>query len=405
MNRVVVTGLGVISSIAADLPSYLEALRRGESGMRTIESFDTSGYRVDFAGEIKGFDLEARRLARLQELDRSVQLGVAVSYEALADAGLRITEALAKRMGVAIGTSLGGTLSLDKHIEQERALSAEESDPALVLAIPQSTTAGFIAKEFGLLGPLSTVATACAAGTNSIGYAFDVIRHGEADVMLAGGVDPLSRLSFSGFGTLKSLTRSKVRPFDRDRDGLALGEAASVVVLERLDHALERGAPIYAEVLGYGLSNDAYHATSPDPNGGGAIRSMRQALEQAGLRPEQVDYINAHGTSTPYNDQMEAIAIKAVFGDQAESIPISSTKSMIGHTLGTAGSIEFLTCALALQHQFLPPTINFENPIADFEFDFVPNVSRPAAIEVALSNSFAFAGNTASIVLRRYSQG
>ncbi|MEW8977728.1 MAG: beta-ketoacyl-[acyl-carrier-protein] synthase family protein [Symbiobacterium sp.] len=400
MERVVITGLGVISPIGIGQAAYVDALRRGVCGAGPITSFDTTGYRTAHGCEAGDFVTEPVALPDGSvERDRAALLALAAAEEAAEDAGLAAAGFDPWRLGVVMATSLGGILCMDQYLTDAITVR-QPADPSLFLHTCPSIT-GVIAQKYGARGPTITVSTACAAGTNSVGYAFDLVRTGRCTAVLCGGTDPFTRLSFSGFNSLKSLSRGLARPFSRDRDGLVLGEAAAVLVLESLSSARARGARIYAEVLGYGISNDAYHATSPDPKGGGAVRAIRACLQEAGLTPDDVDYINAHGTATKLNDGMELRAIVQVFGERASRIPISSTKSLIGHTLGCAGSIEALTCALAIAHEFLPPTINLSEPVEGYEaFDFVRE-SRPCRINVALSNSFAFAGNVAVIALGR----
>lgn len=321
--------------------------------------------------------------------DRTVSLAFQALDEALADSGLT-AEDLAKkgpRAGLAFATSLGGNSRMMEYIKEE--LAGESPDPQWLADLNFFTN--FVARRSGIRGIVSTTASACAAGTASAGLAIDSIRFGRVDVMILGGADPLTDLSIGGFHSLKSLSPNGSKPFDRERDGLVIGEASSVMVLERLDHALARGAHIYAEILGYGISNDAHHITSPDPEGGGAIRAMRMALEDAGLEPHQVDYINAHGTSTLVNDKMELGAIRAVFGDHAHSVAISSTKSMTGHCLGAAGSIELAACVLAVDRGLVPPTATLEQPEESFEdFHLIKKKGVTADVKVAMSNSFAF---------------
>lgn len=330
-------------------------------------------------------------------------MALSAAAEAVADAGIDFAHQDRRRVGVALATSLGGILCMDRFVVHNKEHGYEGADPNLFLHTCPSIS-GALAKEYGLRGPVITLSTACAAGTNSVGYAFDLIRSGRCTGMICGGTDPFTRLSFSGFNALKSLSKGHIQPFTKERDGLVLGEAAAILILESLDQALERGAPIYAEVLGYGISNDAYHATSPDPKGGGAVRAIMACLHEADFTLDRVNYINAHGTATRLNDAMEISAIRQVFGERGARIPISSTKSMIGHTLGCAGSVEALTCALAIKHHFLPPTIHFTEPMEGCEeYDFVPE-SRAYEIDVAVSNSFAFAGTVAAIAIGRYKE-
>jgi 3-oxoacyl-[acyl-carrier-protein] synthase II len=402
LRRIVITGIGVLSAIGNGKEEFLEGLLTGRCGTAPIQSLvEIERYPFQSGAEIKGFTPEKFGVTEWSSYDETTQTAVAAAKMAMNDANLQAGDLNRFRTGVSIATSLGGVNARERFYREKKATG--EARHEYILNVPTSVIAGNVAKEFDVRGPLSTVVTACAAGGNAIGCATDYIRDGKADVMIAGGVDPYSAISFSGFTVLKSLSKSSCRPFNEDRDGLTLGEASVIVVMEELEHALARGARIYAEVLGYGISNDAYHATSPDPKGGGAIRSMRAALRDAGITAEDVDYINAHGTGTPYNDSMELLAIQEVFGDRAKQVPISSSKSQLGHTLGTAGSIEFVTSVLALYHKFLPATINFENPMEE-GFDFIPNEVRHQAVKTVLSNSFAFGGNTASVVIGAYGE-
>ncbi|MBL0387460.1 beta-ketoacyl-[acyl-carrier-protein] synthase family protein [Tumebacillus sp. ITR2] len=400
MRRIVITGIGVLSAIGNGKEEFLDGLLTGRCGTAPLKSLvEIERYPFQSGAEIKGFSPEKFDVTEWSSYDETTQTAVAAAKMAVEDAGLSSAQLNRFRTGVSIATSLGGVNARERFYREKKATGVARHE--YILNVPTSAIAGNVAKEFDVRGPLSTVVTACAAGGNAIGCATDYIRDGKADVMIAGGVDPYSAISFSGFTVLKSLSKSTCRPFNEDRDGLTLGEASAIVIVEELEHALARGARIYAEVLGYGISNDAYHATSPDPKGGGAIRSMLAALRDAGLSPEDIDYINAHGTGTPYNDSMELHAIQEVFGERAKQVPISSSKSQLGHTLGTAGAVEFVTSVLALYHHFLPATINSSKPLEE-GFDFVPNEVRHQAVKTILSNSFAFGGNTASVVVGAY---
>ncbi len=406
-TRGVITGVGVLSPIGIGQQEFFQSLLAGKSGISRITSFDTTNYRTNHGGEIKNFNPAdyAEALPGIGNLERATQLALVAAHEAVLDAGLEINTDNCERIGCVLGSSEGETHCLDNFITDQSQNGSDLPKYELIPRVPTATIYQELAMRFGMKGPCACVATACAAGTNSIGLAFDLIRNGKADVVIAGGVDVFSRLSFSGFNALMSVTRTRCKPFNEHRDGMVLGEAAAIIILERLDHALSRKANIYAELLGYGISNDAYHITSPDPEGNGAKRAIALALEDAGLTADSVQYINAHGTGTPSNDIMEAKVIRDVFYNNGNRVPVSSSKSMFGHTLGAAGSIEFLVCILAIKNGFLPPTINFEDPIKGFEdFDFVPNESRPAEIQVALSNSFAFAGNTSAILVSKFNE-
>ncbi|WP_374712648.1 beta-ketoacyl-[acyl-carrier-protein] synthase family protein [Symbiobacterium terraclitae] len=396
-RRVVITGLGVVSPIGSAVDDFLAALREGRSGIRPVTRFDTSCYSTQMGGEVDGDSLGLTPGVFRDYIYDMVREAV---RQAAGEARL---DELVQRdpwaVGVSMATSLGGTLSREYYHEQKHLKG--EADPALLLNVPAPLVTGLTARLTGARGPSATLVTACAAGTNAVGLGFDLIRRGEVRAAVTGGVDPFFQVSFSGFHALRALTKHICHPFDAGRDGLVIGECAAVCVLEDLESALERGAPIYAEVLGFAISNDAYHQTTPDPEGGGAERAMRGALEDAGLTPADVDYINAHGTGTTYNDDMEIRAIRNVFGDRIP--PVSSSKSIFGHTLGAAGAIECIVTTLCLAHGFVAPTLRWERPpVEDVEIDFVPGRSREADLRVAISNSFAFGGNTASLVLGRY---
>ncbi len=383
-KRVVVTGLGVITSNAQNASEFLSALKQGKSGISIVQSFDTSKLRVQIGGEIKGLE------PPLAKMDRVSQLALIAAQEALKDANLRD-----KKAGVVFGTLSGGALTFEK------LLLEGESDPYLVSKLSSNSPAQWIAQIFKLKGSLATLSNACAAGTVALGYALDQIRYGKMDLVLAGGSETFNLTTFAGFHALRSLDPVACRPFDRERQGLVIGEGAGFLLLESLEHAKERGAKIYAEVLGYGLSSDAYHETAPDPTGDGAARAMEGALLDAGLQPEEVTYINAHGTGTLQNDMMETLAIKKVFNEYAYKISVSSVKSMIGHLMGAAGAVEGVASVLALKHSFIPPTINYKVPDPECDLDYVPNQSREQKVKVVLSNNFGFGGSNASIAFKK----
>jgi len=399
-RRIVVTGLGICASNGADVPQFHASLLAGTSGIRAVTDFDTTGYRNTQAGVVReiGFDPESAD----SSLDRASMLALKSAYEAVRDARLEIDEALAGRTAVSVGTSLGG---MHGHVKRMRADFA--ADPATdfegpyddMLDVAPCQIANLLCHRLGARGGNATVVTACSAGSNSIALAADWIRRDRVDVVIASATDPLCELSFSGFNILMALSPTFSRPFDRDRNGLVVGEGGGTLILEEYEHALRRGATIHAELAGYGLSNDAYHATQPDPRAGGACRAIRRALADAGLGTGDIDYINAHGTATRYNDEMELTAVAEVYGDLMRRIPMSSIKSMVGHTLGAAGTIEAIATVLALKHGFLPPTINTSNPVDGYPYDFVP-VPRPAeGLRSACSHSFGFGGNAACLVL------
>lgn len=409
-KRVVITGLGVVSPNGIGKERFWQSNLEGRSGVDFISAFDTSGFQTRIAAEVKGFDPSLympRGTAR--KVDRFAQLGLAAAGLALEDGGLDLNTADRERVGVIIGSGLGGMLFHEEQIEAGLKKGAHRVSPASVPRITPNAVSAHIAIQYGLLGPNMVVSTACASGNHAIGEAFKKIRYGEADIVLAGGAEAsITPYTFGAFYTLRVLTRTSrppieaSRPFDNERNGFVLGEGAAVLILEELEIALKRGAHIYSEIVGYGLTSGAHHIVMPEPNGADAARTMRLALGDSGLRPEEVDYLNAHGTSTRANDVAETRAIKEVFGVHAPRIPVSSTKSMIGHTIGAAAAIEAVACCLAIEHGVIPPTINYEHPDPECDLDYVPNVPRRAKVDVVLSNSFGFGNVNASIVLRRY---
>ncbi|MEE8503781.1 MAG: beta-ketoacyl-ACP synthase II [candidate division NC10 bacterium] len=412
MRRVVVTGLGVVSPLGIGVDFFWKALINGTSGVGRITRFDTTGHGCQIAAEVKGFDpLQWIDKKEVKKMDTFVRYALAAGLMAVEDAHLKVSDGRQDRVGVLVGTGMGGIIML---VEQYIVLVEKGPDrvsPFFIPGIIPNMASGRLSMHLGAKGPNSCVSTACATGNHAIGDSLRIIQRGEADVMLAGGTEAvISTLCIAGFNNAKALsTRNDEperasRPFDKERDGFVMGEGACVLVLEALDHALDRGAPIYAEVIGYGMSGDAYHVTAPAPEGEGAVQSMERAIRDAGIPPEAVDYINAHGTSTPYNDANETLAIKRVFGDHAYRIPVSSIKSMIGHTLGAAGAIEAAATVLALKHGIVPPTINYEFPDPDCDLDYVPNKAREVTIQLALNNSFGFGGTNATTVFRRYEE-
>jgi 3-oxoacyl-[acyl-carrier-protein] synthase II len=411
-KRVVITGLGCISPIGNDPITLWENLIAGKSGVGRISHYDPSGYRTQIAAEVKGFDgaaLFGSREAR--RMDRFAQFGVAAADQAVRNAGLEITDGNRDRIGVIIGTGIGGLGTLFDQTQVFLERGPSRVSPFLVPMMIPDTAASMTAIHLGLRGPNMAVVTACATGTNAVGEAAEMIRRGQADAVLAGGseasVVPIAMAALSVMNALSARNddpERASRPFDRDRDGFVLGEGAAVVVLESLDGARARGARILAEVTGYGSTNDAYHISAPAENGAGAAMSMRQALANAGLDIQSIDYINAHGTSTELNDKSETAAIKTIFGETAYQIPVSSTKSMTGHLLGASGALEALVCVKVLQDQEIPPTINYETPDPDCDLDYVPNTARSAKIKHVMSNSFGFGGHNATIILSRYQE-
>lgn len=409
-RRVVITGLGAVTPLGNDVPATWHNAIAGRSSAGPITQFDASGYKTRFACEVKDFDVsplvgkkEARRM------DRFTQFAVAAAKQALDDSRLSVTLDDSWRTGVFIGTGTGGIGTLESETRQLIAKGPDRVSPFMVPMMLPDTAASQVAIQFGLRGPNMAVVTACASGNNAIGEAADCIRRDAADVMLAGGaeaaVTPISIAGFSSMTAISSRNDSPERasrPFDKERDGFVVGEGAAVLVLEELEHALTRGAKIYGELRGYGSTADAYHVTAPEEHGTGAAMAMRAALKQAGLRPDQIDYINAHGTSTPLNDKSETTAIKALLGEAAYQIPISSTKSMTGHLLGAAAAIEAVFCLKVIDEGIIPPTINYEYPDPACDLDCVPNTARPATVDVVMSNSFGFGGHNAVVIFSRY---
>jgi len=407
-QRVVVTGMGAITPVGHGVRSTWEALTTGRCGVTEITGFDASALLVRIAAEVKDFDASAyleRREAR--RMDRFTQFALVAAREAVTDAGLSFDGPDNGHVGVLIGTGIGGILTLLENAEVLRRRGARRVSPLLVPMMMPNAAAGQIAIHFGLQGPNFALASACATGAHAIGEAAWLIRRGSAEVMICGSSEAaIAPVALAGFSRMAALSRRNEEPersscpFDARRDGFVMGEGAGVLVLESLEHAQRRGALIHAEVTGYGASADATHITAPAEDGQGAIRCMRAALDDAGLLPEAVDYVNAHGTSTPLNDKTETLAIKAVFGARGYSLEVSATKSMIGHLLGAAGAVEAIATVKALETGVLPPTINYECPDPDCDLDYVPNVARTAHPQVALSNSFGFGGHNATLVFR-----
>ncbi len=412
MRRVVVTGIGLVTPLGVGTQASWEGIVAGRSGIRRISLFDAeeAGLACTIAGEVPDFDA-TRFLSRkdARKMDRFIQFGVSAALMAIEDAGLEITDANAERVGVAIGSGIGGLSTIERTMRAYLGGGARRISPFFIPQTIINMAAGWVSMLTGAKGPNTATVTACATGTHAIGDAFEIIARGDADAMIAGGAEAaICELGIGGFAAARALsTRNDEperasRPWDRDRDGFVMGEGAGVLVLEELESARRRGANILAEVVGYGMSADAYHMTAPAPGGEGAVRCMRAALARGGIRPEDVDYINAHGTSTPTGDVAETEAIKTVFGEHARRLMVSSTKSMTGHLLGAAGGVEAAFCVLAIRDQVAPPTINLEEPGEGCDLDYVPNEARRARIGVALSNSFGFGGTNASVVFRRF---
>jgi 3-oxoacyl-[acyl-carrier-protein] synthase II len=405
-TRVVITGLGIISPVGNDVETFWQSLVQGRSGVGPITLFDPAGLESRFAAEVKGFDpvaLFGRKDTR--RMDRFTQFAVAAAGQALADSKYEITSESSKRIGCIIGSGIGGIGTVLAEVEVMRTKGAGRVSPFFVPMMLPDTAPGQIAIQFGLKGPNMTIVTACASSANAIGEATEMIRRGAADAILAGGAEAgLVPLALAGFNVMTAISRRNdapqkaSRPFDLHRDGFVPGEGAAALVVESLDHAQARGARIYAEVLGYGASADAYHITAPQETGEGAAAAMSAALAQSGLEPKDIGYLNAHGTSTQLNDKSETAAIKQVFGPAAYQLPISSTKSMTGHLLGAAGAVEAVACVKALQTGILPPTINHETPDPECDLDYIPNVARRVPIRTAMSNSFGFGGHNACLI-------
>lgn len=409
-TRVVITGMGALSAIGNSVPEFREGLIAGRDGVERLRGFDPVRHRFELAGELKGFTPEEHfDEAELPHLSRGTQMTRIVAAEALRDAALDLANEDRTRIGVILGTDLGGMPAAESgyralHFPYRRgAASAGDPWASLVLDSFICSVADQLAHHYDLTGTTLVVSTACSAGIHAIGIGADAIRRGEAEVMLVGGVDPLSEMPHAGFGVLRSLAKDKIRPFSKDRTGTILGEAAALLVLESEEHARARGAKIWCQVAGYGSSTDAVHMTRPDDTGGGPARAMQQALDDAGVTPAQIGYIKAHGTATPANDVIETRAIKRVFGERP-TVPVSSIKSMLGHSLGASGAIESIAAVLALDGGFLPPTINLDRPDPECDLDYVPNASRRADFNAVLANAFGFGGNNASMVFRRVTE-
>jgi 3-oxoacyl-[acyl-carrier-protein] synthase II len=405
-ERVVVTGLGTVNAIARSVPEFSSALRAGRCGIGPVTVFDTADFRTHAGGEVGRFvarEMIPREFS-LKRMSRADCMAFAAAIEALNDAGLRtVSDDLRVATGVVIGGGAGGMLECEP-VYRDYLLGAGRGAAYSAFAgFNCASSADRIAGHLGLMGPKTTFMTACSSGATAVGYAGDLIRTRSAPVVICGGTEPLCRVTYAAFNALQAVDPDCCRPFDKNRQGLSLGEGAGILILESLTHARRRGARIHGELLGYGLSCDAHHMTAPEPEGAGAALAMRRALEDAGMAPEAVDYINAHGTATPANDPMETRAIKAVFGRRAYAIPVSSTKSMIGHTLGAAGAIEAVVSVLAIRDRFTPPTIHLQTPDPQCDLDYVPEMARTADLKVVLSNSFAFGGNNTALVFGRFS--
>jgi 3-oxoacyl-[acyl-carrier-protein] synthase II len=409
-RRVVVTGIGLVTPLGLDTPTTWKGLLEGRSGVGTITRFDTTGYSSTIAGEVRGFEVENwvdRKEAR--KMDPFIQYAIAAADEALRDANLTIDESNADRVGTYVGSGIGGLAYLEDTHTKLVERGPRKISPFFIPGLIVNLAAGWISIRTGAKGPNLAVATACATGSHAIGESFRMIREGYADAMIAGGAEAVIRpLTVGGFCAMKALsTRNDEparasRPFDAERDGFVIGEGAGVLILEERESAIARGAEIYAEIGGYGISGDAYHISAPSVDGDGPIRAMRMALRDAGIEPAEVDYINAHGTSTPAGDTAETLAVKQVFGDHAYKLAFASTKSMTGHLLGAAGGLETAVSVLATKHDVVPPTINYENPDPECDLDCVPGRARNMPVRWALNNSFGFGGTNATLLLRKH---
>ena len=410
-RRVVITGLGAVTPLANTVAETWDGIINGRSGISAIDSFDISPFATTFGGVIRNLDISQYIPAKdAQRMDGFIHYGLAAGCQAIEDAGFEVTEANAERIGVAIGAGIGGITGIeDCHGLYEKS-GPRRISPFYVPGQIINMISGNLSIKYGLKGPNFAIVTACATGTHNIGDAARLIKYGDADVMVAGGAERCtsSPTAMGGFISAKALSRRNdapqlaSRPWDRDRDGFVLSDGAGVVVLEELEHAKARGAKIYAELIGYGMSGDAYHMTTPAPGGEGAARCMKNAMRDAGLNPEAIHYINAHGTSTPAGDVGETQAMKTALGEHAYKVAVSSTKSMIGHMLGAAGGIEAVLTVLSIKNQIAPATINLENPDPECDLDYVPNVARDMKIDIAMSNSFGFGGTNGSLIFRRY---
>ena len=404
-KRIVITGMGTKNAIAGGVPQFMDNLQRGVCGISEIDLFDTTEFRTHKGGQVKGFNPRESipEVFSLKRMSRADQLSFAATLEALTDAGLYpLTGAIREETGVAVGGGSGGLFEAESFYTEMLAKGLDRSRFSRLSTIYCASSADRIASNLGLCGPKATFMTACSAGATALGYARDLIADGQASMMLAGGVEPMCRITYAAFNALKSIDEDVCRPFDKNRAGLSLSEAAAILVLEPLEAALRRGAKIYGEILGYGVTCDSFHMTAPDEKASGAIRSMQAALKDSGLSINDIDYINAHGTATPVNDVTETKAIKEVFGSRAYKIPVSSTKSMHGHTLGAAGALEGIVSLLALAYGFVPPTIHSTLRDPECDLDYVTEGVRRKDLHVVLSNSFAFGGNNTTIIFGKY---
>lgn len=411
-RRVVVTGVGIITPLGIGVEKSWEGLLAGKSGVRRITQFDSSQFPTKIAGEVEGFNPEDYiEIKEIKKMDRFIQLAIAAAHIALEDSGLKIADDNAERVGVIVGSGIGGLSSLERYHTVLTEKGPRKLSPFFIPMLIINLASGQISILFGAKGPNSAVATACATGSHAIGDAFKIIQRGDADVMIAGGAESvITPLGIGGFNAMRALStrndepEKASRPFDIDRDGFIMGEGAGIVILESLESAVTRGAKIYAEIVGYGMTADAYHITAPSPGGEGAVRCMKMTLQDAGVNPSEINYINAHGTATKHGDELETIGIKAVFGEHAYKIPVSSTKSMTGHLLGAAGGVEAVISVLCICNDIVPPTINLDNPDPECDLDYVPHQSRKMSVHYALTNSFGFGGTNACLLFKKFEE-
>ncbi|MFH1045371.1 MAG: beta-ketoacyl-ACP synthase II [Candidatus Omnitrophota bacterium] len=409
-RRVVITGLGIISPVGNSVEEFWHSLSSGRGGIQRITQFDPTLFDSQIAGEVKGFDPSPYIAPKDQRrMDKFVQYAVVAAHHAVSDARLDLKQEDPYQIGVLVGSGIGSLFTIQEQTKVMITKGPGKMSPFTIPMLIVNMASGQIAISLGVKGPNSAVATACASGAHAIGDAFKLIQRGVAEVMITGGAE--SCVCESGVGAFCAMralsTRNQEpqkasRPFDKERDGFVIAEGSGIVILESLEHAQKRNAAIHAEIIGYGMSCDAYHMTAPDPEGDGAAYAMTQAMKDAQIKPEQVSYINAHGTSTQLNDKVETKAIKKIFGPTAPNVPVSSTKSMTGHLLGAAGAVEFVACCLAIKHNLMPPTINYEHPDPECDLDYIPNKARQARVDVALSNSLGFGGHNASLAIRRF---
>jgi 3-oxoacyl-[acyl-carrier-protein] synthase II len=409
-RRVVVTGVGLVSPLGIGTEANWEALCAGRSGIGPITRFDATQFSARIAGEVKGFDpLRFIEKKDVKKMDVFIQLAIAASQFAIDDAALVVTKELAPRVGVFIASGIGGFSTIEREHKALLEGGPRRISPFFIPAAIINLAAGQVSIRFGAKGPNSATCTACSASAHAIGDSFEIIRRNDADVMIAGGSEAaITPMGVGGFAAMRALSTRNAdpdrasRPFDKHRDGFVMGEGSGVIILEELGFAQRRGAAIYAELVGYGMAADAFHITAPSEDGDGGMRVMQAAIRHAGVTPDRVDYINAHGTSTPFNDKLETLAIKRLFGEHASKLAISSTKSMTGHLLGAAGGLEAGITVLAVKHQMAPPTINYDTPDPECDLDYIPNAKRQMAIEYALSNSFGFGGTNGALLFKRF---